>query len=201
MSSMWPGQPWPAGWPTSSRCRTRVAPVGWPACSVPPTARPASPRVENPGARNVTYDQLVNAYLEATRGLIDGGADLLLVETIFDSLNARAALFAIEQYFEETGTRYPVMISGTITDASGRTLSGQTAEAFWYSMSNVRPLSIGLNCALGADQLRQYVQELARIADCYVSAHPNAGLPTPSAATMNAGAWPSRSANGRAAVW
>ena len=151
----------------------------WVAGVLGPTNRTASisPEVENPGARNVTYDQLVNAYLEATRGLIDGGADLLLVETIFDSLNARAALFAIEQYFEETGTRYPVMISGTITDASGRTLSGQTAEAFWYSMSNVRPLSIGLNCALGADQLRQYVQELSRIADCHVSAHPNAGLP------------------------
>ncbi len=151
----------------------------WVAGVLGPTNRTASisPEVENPGARNVTYNQLVAAYVDATRGLIDGGADILLVETIFDSLNARAALFAIEQYFEETLSRVPVMISGTITDASGRTLSGQTAEAFWYSMSNVRPLSIGLNCALGADQLRQYVQELSRIADCHVSAHPNAGLP------------------------
>ncbi|HEY0928901.1 MAG TPA: methionine synthase [Gemmatimonas sp.] len=151
----------------------------WVAGVLGPTNRTASisPEVENPGARNVTYDQLVDAYLEATRGLIDGGADVLLVETIFDSLNARAALFAIARYFEETGTRFPVMISGTITDASGRTLSGQTAEAFWYSMANVEPISIGLNCALGADQLRQYVQELSRIADCHVSAHPNAGLP------------------------
>jgi 5-methyltetrahydrofolate--homocysteine methyltransferase len=151
----------------------------WVAGVLGPTNRTASisPEVENPGARNVTYDQLVQAYVEATRGLIDGGADILLVETIFDSLNARAALFAIAQYFEETGTRFPVMISGTITDASGRTLSGQTAEAFWYSMANVQPMSIGLNCALGADQLRQYVQELSRIADCHVSAHPNAGLP------------------------
>jgi 5-methyltetrahydrofolate--homocysteine methyltransferase len=144
-----------------------------------PTNRTASisPEVENPGARNVTFDQLVAAYLQATRGLVDGGADLLLVETIFDTLNAKAALFAIEQYVEETGIRLPVMISGTITDASGRTLSGQTTEAFWTSMAHIRPISIGLNCALGADQLRQYVQELSRIADCHVSAHPNAGLP------------------------
>jgi 5-methyltetrahydrofolate--homocysteine methyltransferase len=144
-----------------------------------PTNRTASisPEVENPGARNVTFDQLVSAYLEATRGLVDGGADLLLVETIFDTLNAKAALFALEQYFEETGNRLPVMISGTITDASGRTLSGQTAEAFWTSLAHIRPISFGFNCALGADQLRQYVQELSRIADCYVSAHPNAGLP------------------------
>ena len=144
-----------------------------------PTNRTASisPEVENPGARNVTFDALVTAYLEATRGLVDGGADLLLVETIFDTLNAKAALFAIEQYFEDTGLRLPVMISGTITDASGRTLSGQTAEAFWTSVAHVRPLSIGLNCALGAAQLRGYVQELSRLADCYVSAHPNAGLP------------------------
>jgi 5-methyltetrahydrofolate--homocysteine methyltransferase len=144
-----------------------------------PTNRTASisPEVENPGARNVTFDQLVAAYLEATRGLVDGGADLLLVETIFDTLNAKAALFALEQYFEESGNRLPVMISGTITDASGRTLSGQTAEAFWTSLAHIKPISFGFNCALGADQLRQYVQELSRIADCYVSAHPNAGLP------------------------
>ena len=144
-----------------------------------PTSRTASisPYVEDPGARNVTYDALVEAYTEAMRGLIDGGADILLVETIFDTLNARAALFAIERYFETTGTRLPVMISGTITDASGRTLSGQTTEAFWISVSHVRPLSVGLNCALGAAQLRGYVQELSRIADTHVSAHPNAGLP------------------------
>ncbi len=144
-----------------------------------PTNRTASlsPEVENPGARNVSFDQLVSAYLEAIRGLDDGGADLLLVETIFDTLNAKAALFAIESYFDATGTRLPVMISGTITDASGRTLSGQTAEAFWTSMAHIKPLSIGLNCALGATQLRAYVQELSRIADTHLSAHPNAGLP------------------------
>jgi 5-methyltetrahydrofolate--homocysteine methyltransferase len=144
-----------------------------------PTNRTASlsPEVENPGARNVTYDALVEAYTTSIRGLMDGGADLLLVETIFDTLNAKAALFAIEQYFDAEQVRVPVMISGTITDASGRTLSGQTAEAFWTSVAHVQPLSIGLNCALGATQLRAYVQELARIADTYVSAHPNAGLP------------------------
>lgn len=156
----------------------------WVAGVLGPTNRTASisPEVENPGARNVTYDQLVAAYLEAVRGLVDGGADILLVETIFDSLNARAALFAIDTFFSEpnehySGPRLPVMISGTITDASGRTLSGQTPEAFWYSMSNAQPLSVGLNCALGPTQLRQYVQEISRVADCYVSAHPNAGLP------------------------
>ena len=144
-----------------------------------PTNRTASisPEVENPGARNVTYDELVAAYLEATRGLVDGGADILLVETVFDTLNAKAALFAVEQYFEQVGFRLPVMISGTITDASGRTLSGQTAEAFWTSVAHVKPMSVGLNCALGAAQLRGYVQELSRLADCHVSAHPNAGLP------------------------
>ncbi len=144
-----------------------------------PTNRTASlsPEVENPGARHVTFDELVEAYTTSIEGLMDGGADLLLVETIFDTLNAKAALFAIEQYFEAHDVRVPIMISGTITDASGRTLSGQTTEAFWTSMSHVRPLSIGLNCALGAAQLRAYVQELSRIADTHVSAHPNAGLP------------------------
>ena len=122
---------------------------------------------------------------EATRGLLDGGADILLVETIFDTLNAKAALFAIEQYFERTGTRVPVMISGPITDASGRTLSGQTTEAFWTSMAHINPIAIGLNGALGADQLRAYVQELSRVADAHVSAHPNAGLPN--AGLPNAG--------------
>jgi 5-methyltetrahydrofolate--homocysteine methyltransferase len=144
-----------------------------------PTNRTASlsPEVENPGARNVTFDQLVTAYTEAAKGLLDGGADILMVETIFDTLNAKAALFAIESYFEQSGMRVPVMISGTITDASGRTLSGQTTEAFWTSMAHIKPLSIGLNCALGAAQLRAYVSELSRIADTHVSAHPNAGLP------------------------
>lgn len=144
-----------------------------------PTNRTASisPDVNNPGFRNVSFDQLVEAYLEAIRGLVDGGSDLLLVETVFDTLNAKAAVFAIEQYFEQHNVHLPVMISGTITDASGRTLSGQTAEAFWNSLSHVQPISIGLNCALGAEQLRQYVEELSNISTSYVSAHPNAGLP------------------------
>lgn len=144
-----------------------------------PTSRTASisPDVNDPGYRNVTFDGLVTSYTEAIRGLTDGGADILLVETVFDTLNAKAALFAIEQFFESAGRRWPVMISGTITDASGRTLSGQTAEAFWNSLAHIKPLSFGLNCALGAKELRQYVEELARVCDCYVSAHPNAGLP------------------------
>jgi len=144
-----------------------------------PTNRTASisPDVNNPGFRNVSYDELVESYLESIAGLIDGGADLLLVETIFDTLNAKAALFAIETYFDQHKIHFPIMISGTITDASGRTLSGQTTEAFWNSLSHVQPISIGLNCALGAEQLRQYVEELSRIATCHVSAHPNAGLP------------------------
>lgn len=144
-----------------------------------PTNRTASisPDVNNPGFRNVNFDQLVVAYLEAIRGLVDGGADMLLVETVFDTLNAKAAVFAIETFFEQQQIHLPVMISGTITDASGRTLSGQTAEAFWNSLAHVQPLSIGLNCALGAEQLRQYVEELSQIATSYVSAHPNAGLP------------------------
>jgi 5-methyltetrahydrofolate--homocysteine methyltransferase len=147
--------------------------------TIGPTNRTASisPDVNDPGARNVTFDELVEAYLEQARGLVDGGADVLLVETIFDTLNAKAAIYALETLFEETGRRWPVMISGTITDASGRTLSGQVTEAFWYSVRHARPLAIGLNCALGAGELRPYVAELARIADCFVSAHPNAGLP------------------------
>ncbi len=136
-----------------------------------------SPDVNDPGFRNVTFDQLVEAYSEAVQGLMDGGVDALLVETIFDTLNAKAALFAIEQYRDAQGVDVPIMISGTITDASGRTLSGQTTEAFWNSLRHVQPLSIGLNCALGAKQLRPYVEELSRIADTYISAHPNAGLP------------------------
>ncbi|MCB1932849.1 MAG: homocysteine S-methyltransferase family protein, partial [Candidatus Accumulibacter sp.] len=144
-----------------------------------PTSRTASisPDVNDPGYRNTSFDELVGTYSEAVRGLCEGGADLVLVETVFDTLNAKAALFAIEQYFAQAGRRWPVMISGTITDASGRTLSGQTAEAFWNSLNHVRPLSFGLNCALGAAELRQYVEELSRICDCFVSAHPNAGLP------------------------
>ena len=144
-----------------------------------PTNRTASlsPDVNNPGFRNVSFDQLVEAYTESLRGLIDGGADLVMLETIFDTLNAKAALYAIDRYFEKTGMKLPIMISGTITDASGRTLSGQTTEAFWNSLTHANPLSIGLNCALGVTQLRQYVEELARVANVHVSSHPNAGLP------------------------
>ncbi|MCS6772066.1 MAG: methionine synthase [Kiritimatiellae bacterium] len=147
--------------------------------AIGPTNRTASisPDVNNPGYRNITFDQLVAAYSESVRGLVDGGADILLVETIFDTLNAKAAIYAILRHFEETGIRLPIMISGTITDASGRTLTGQTAEAFWYSVMHAEPLSIGLNCALGAKEMRPYLAELARIAPCYVSAYPNAGLP------------------------
>ncbi|HEX8989059.1 MAG TPA: methionine synthase [Rhodocyclaceae bacterium] len=144
-----------------------------------PTGRTCSlsPDVNDPGFRNVTFDELVESYYEAARGLADGGADMLLVETVFDTLNAKAALFAIEKFFADVGRRWPIMISGTITDASGRTLSGQTAEAFWNSLSHSRPLSFGLNCALGAKDLRQHVEELSHVCDCFVSAHPNAGLP------------------------
>src|SRR5450631_895964 len=146
-----------------------------------PTTKTASisPDVNDPGFRNINFDELVVGYTEAIRGLLDGGADLLMVETIFDTLNAKAALFAIEQYFEQHNVRVPVMISGTITDASGRTLSGQTTEAFWNSLAHAKPLSIGLNCALGGDLMRPYIEELARVASCYISAHPNAGLPNP----------------------
>ena len=144
-----------------------------------PTNRTASisPDVNNPGYRNVNFDQLVEAYTEATRGLVDGGADILLVETIFDTLNAKAALFAIMKYFDDNNVKLPVMISGTITDASGRTLSGQTAQAFWNSVRHVNPVSFGFNCALGADELRQYVEEMSGIVNCNINAHPNAGLP------------------------
>jgi 5-methyltetrahydrofolate--homocysteine methyltransferase len=144
-----------------------------------PTSRTASlsPDVNRPGFRAITFDELRVAYREAADGLIDGGADVLMVETIFDTLNAKAALFAIEEAFDARGARLPVMISGTITDASGRTLSGQTAEAFWYSVRHARPLAIGLNCALGARDLRVHVDVLAQVADAYVSTHPNAGLP------------------------
>jgi 5-methyltetrahydrofolate--homocysteine methyltransferase len=144
-----------------------------------PTSRTASlsPDVNDPGARNVSFDQLVSDYLEAARGLTAGGVDILLVETVFDTLNAKAALFAIEKFFDEAGRRWPLMISGTITDASGRTLSGQTAEAFWNSLRHARPMSFGFNCALGAKDLRPHLEELSKLADCLVSVHPNAGLP------------------------
>jgi 5-methyltetrahydrofolate--homocysteine methyltransferase len=144
-----------------------------------PTNRTASlsPDVSNPGFRNITFDALSETYYEATKALIEGGADLILIETIFDTLNAKAAAFAVQSWFEDSGTTCPVIISGTITDASGRTLSGQTAEAFFNSLRHINPVSLGFNCALGAQQLRQYIEELAGTADCYVNAHPNAGLP------------------------
>ncbi|GAA3823546.1 methionine synthase [Nocardioides panacisoli] len=144
-----------------------------------PTTRTASisPDVNDPAARNVSWDQLVDAYLDAARGLVDGGADLLFIETIFDTLNAKAAIFAVQTLFEEAQRRWPVVISGTITDASGRTLSGQVTEAFWDSVRHARPLAVGLNCALGAKEMRPYIAEMARVADTFVSAYPNAGLP------------------------
>ena len=144
-----------------------------------PTSRTASlsPDVNRPGFRAISFDELAAAYRESVAGLIDGGSDVLMVETIFDTLNAKAALFAIDDEFETRGGRLPVMISGTITDASGRTLSGQTAEAFWYSLRHAQPLSIGLNCALGAKDLRAHVDILAQVADVNISTHPNAGLP------------------------
>ena len=146
-----------------------------------PTPKTASisPDVNDPAARNVTFDQLVTAYLDQTRGLVEGGADVLLVETIFDTLNCKAALFAIDQFFEESGKRLPIMISGTVTDASGRILSGQTVPAFWHSIRHAQPLTVGLNCALGAALMRPYAEELSKIADTYVCIYPNAGLPNP----------------------
>jgi 5-methyltetrahydrofolate--homocysteine methyltransferase len=144
-----------------------------------PTNRTASisPDVNRPGFRAVDFDALAAAYRDAAAGLIEGGADLLMVETVFDTLNAKAALFAIDDAFAAAGSRLPVMVSGTITDASGRTLSGQTAEAFWYSLRHAAPLAIGLNCALGARDLRPHVDALSQVADAHLSCHPNAGLP------------------------
>lgn len=144
-----------------------------------PTSRTASisPDVNDPGFRNTSFDELRRAYGEAVEGLIDGGADTIMVETIFDTLNAKAALYAIDEVFERRGGRLPIMISGTITDRSGRTLSGQTAEAFHASLAHSRPLSFGLNCALGASDMREHVETLARVSHSHVSAHPNAGLP------------------------
>ena len=150
-----------------------------------PTNRTASlsPDVNNPGFRNITFDVLADSYAEAARGLVEGGVDLLLVETVFDTLNARAAIFGITSYLEEKGLDVPIMISGTITDASGRTLSGQVTEAFWNSVRHANPISVGLNCALGSKELRQYIEELSRISDVPISAYPNAGCPTSSAST------------------
>ena len=146
-----------------------------------PTPKTASisPDVNDPAARNVSFDQLMQAYLEQVRGLVEGGADILMVETIFDTLNCKAALFAIDAFFEEQGKTWPIMISGTVTDASGRILSGQTVTAFWYSVRHAKPLTIGLNCALGATLMRPYVEEISKIADTFVCIYPNAGLPNP----------------------
>jgi 5-methyltetrahydrofolate--homocysteine methyltransferase len=161
-------------WSTRTPDRPR-----WVAGAIGPTNRTASisPDVNNPGFRNTSFDELRDAYMEQTRGLIEGGSDIIIIETIFDTLNAKAAGVAVLDVFDEKGIELPIMISGTITDLSGRTLSGQTAEAFWYSMRHLRPFSIGLNCALGAEMMRPYLAELATIADTLVSAYPNAGLP------------------------
>ena len=164
---------------SSARSARRIAPAS------------ISPDVNDPGARNVTYVELVEAYLEQANGLVDGGADILLVETIFDTLNAKAAIFALETLFEQRGRRWPVMISGTITDASGRTLSGQVTEAFWNSVRHARPLLVGLNCALGAAEMRPYLAEISRIADCFVSCYPNAG-PAERVRRVRRGARPDR---------
>ena len=150
--------------------------------AVGPTPKTASisPDVNDPGARNVNFEQLRAAYYQQVQALVEGGSDVLMVETIFDTLNAKAALFAIDEYFEASGERLPLIISGTVTDASGRILSGQTVTAFWYSVRHAQPLAIGLNCALGATLMRPYIQELARVApDTFISCYPNAGLPNP----------------------
>jgi 5-methyltetrahydrofolate--homocysteine methyltransferase len=147
-----------------------------------PTPKTASisPDVNDPGARNTSFEELRKAYYEQTEALVKGGSDVLLVETIFDTLNAKAALFAIDEYFDNSGERLPLIISGTVTDASGRILSGQTVTAFWHSVRHAAPLAIGLNCALGATLMRPYIQELARVAgDTFISCYPNAGLPNP----------------------
>jgi len=154
--------------------------------AIGPTPRTASisPDVNDPGARNVSFDELRAAYREQVEGLVEGGADVLLVETIFDTLNAKAAAFAIDEYFEASGERLPVILSGTVTDASGRVLSGQTVSAFWNSVRHVRPLAVGLNCAMGAALMRPYLAELARVADdTFISCYPNAGLPNPMSET------------------
>jgi 5-methyltetrahydrofolate--homocysteine methyltransferase len=158
----------------------------WVAGALGPTPRTASisPDVNDPGARNVSFDTLRAAYLEQARGLLDGGCDLFLVETIFDTLNAKAAIFALDELMETTGERLPVIVSGTVTDASGRILSGQTVGAFWHSVRHARPIAVGLNCALGAALMRPYIEELAKVAgDTYISCYPNAGLPNPMSET------------------
>jgi len=161
-------------WETKTPERPRFV-----AGAIGPTNRTASisPDVSNPGYRNVTFEELVAAYGEQARGLIEGGADLLLIETVFDTLNAKAAGFAVRQVFEETGVELPLMLSGTITDLSGRNLSGQTPEAFWYSLRHLKPFAVGMNCAFGAEQLRPAVADIAAVADTLVLAYPNAGLP------------------------
>jgi 5-methyltetrahydrofolate--homocysteine methyltransferase len=151
-----------------------------------PTPKTASisPDVNDPGARNVSFEELRAAYFDQVSALVEGGCDVLLVETIFDTLNAKAALFAIDEFFESSGERLPLIISGTVTDASGRILSGQTVTAFWHSVRHARPLAIGLNCALGAALMRPYIQEMSRVAtDTFISCYPNAGLPNPMAET------------------
>ncbi len=167
--------------------------------AIGPTNRTASisPDVNDPGKRNTNFDMLAKAYGEAARGLIEGGADTLLIETIFDTLNAKAAIFGVQELFEELGFEVPLMISVTITDQSGRTLSGQTPEAFWNAVRHAKPLSVGINCALGPDLMRPYVADIARVADCYLSAYPNAGLPnafgdydeTPESMTKHMAEW------------
>lgn len=167
--------------------------------AIGPTNRTASisPDVNDPGKRNTDFDTLAKAYGEAARGLIEGGADTLLIETIFDTLNAKAAIFGVQELFEELGFEVPLMISVTITDQSGRTLSGQTPEAFWNAVRHAKPLSVGVNCALGPDLMRPYVADIARVADCYLSAYPNAGLPnafgdydeTPESMTKHMAEW------------
>ncbi len=162
-------------------CRRHPGRKAFVAGAIGPTNRTCSmsPDVNNPAYRAVTFDQLVDNYYEQVKGLVEGGADILLPETTFDTLNLKAAIFAIERFFDDSGFRLPVMLSVTITDASGRTLSGQTVEAFWYSVKHARPLSVGINCALGAKEMRPYIEELSRLAPCYISSYPNAGLPNP----------------------
>ena len=176
-TSIGTGRVSPSG-PASRPNSLTAAGVSW-AGALGPTNRTASisPDVNNPGFRAVSFDDLRVAYAEQLRGLIDGGADIILIETIFDTLNAKAAVFATEQVFDEKAIRLPVMISGTITDLSGRTLSGQTPTAFWYSLRHARPFTIGLNCALGAAAMRAHLAELSGAADTFVCAYPNAGLP------------------------
>ncbi len=145
-----------------------------------PRTASISPDVNDPGARNITFDELREAYIEQARALLEGGVDLFLIETIFDTLNAKAAIFALDELMEESGERLPVIISGTVTDASGRILSGQTVTAFWHSVRHARPIAVGLNCALGAALMRPYIEELAKVAgDTFISCYPNAGLPNP----------------------